>query len=154
MNYPEQQYKALQALLKNGVAVPCFRLASAANYDPIAGGVGVGQIEAQQEIVVISLIASKGNIKGSFEFDSVIQELLVRGELRYFIASAMQPDGSAQVFAPKSEDILFFNNAFFTLKGVNTLSPIGVDLLHKIGAVDGCQDFELSPGVLNTSLIA
>lgn len=150
--YEEKAQGALVTMLSKGLPLTVYRLNNEAAFDPVTGGNATPSILAFQELVGLTLPASKGTVQA---FDDRIREELLNGKLRFFIFAAKQSDGSDPLFAPQAGDILFYPplNSFFTVMGMTRFSPVGVDILYKLGCQAGCQEFYTSPGVTNDSLL-
>lgn len=150
--YQTKAEDALATMVKKGLPVTFYRLNTDAAFDAVAGSMETPSILADQELVGLTLPASKGTVQA---FDDRIREELLSGKLRFFMFAALQSDGSAPLFAPQAGDILFYEplNAFFTVAGMTRLSPVGVDVLYKLGCQEGCQEFYLSPGLTNDTLL-
>jgi len=131
-NYTNAQATALRLLQNFGQVVTMSRT-SAGTFDPGTGTTSGATVTSQQ----IQVASVPGSVGQSGLFSDMRKEALVKGRLRFFIASATKPDGTALDFEPAPGDRVTFQGKQWEVFGNTPLAPGGVTVVNEFSAMEG-----------------
>lgn len=132
-NYAEDAQEALADILESGQALTLTRNVGG-TLNPSTGAIEGATTTAQQIAAVV--LPAKGGVTS---FDDSMKEAFIRGRLRYVIAAALKPDGSALDFNPRPGDLLSLEGAEWEVYGSSPLSPAGTPVIYQMGIMEGGQ---------------
>lgn len=133
-DYATAAQDALADILGAGTTLTMTRKTAGGTFNPATGAIS-GATTATQSIAAVVLPA-KGGVTS---FDDSMKEAFIRGRLRYVLAAALKPDGTALDFTPRPGDLLTLGGNDWEVYGVSPLSPGGDPVIYQIGIMEGGQ---------------
>lgn len=125
--YTQSAATALSLIKRFGQVLPIKRVTNTP--DPVTGDATAVNVTGNLTAVVLPAKASSLNAVAG-ELDNAIVEALTKGKVRFILAAAANA-----TFAPDADDVLTFEGASWRVLGSTPLSPAGIPLVYKIGAM-------------------